>query len=754
MPHPIGREFDEIGLADRDEVGAKAAVLGHLRRSGLPVPRGFVVTNVDIWEAAFRRDPASALPAWAASRIADGSWIARSSATVEDGGRASFAGQFRSLPDLIGADELCRGVRSASQVTPGATEYAGLQGIDAFEGQCPVLVQPMVSAIRAGVLFTVDPLGRERGRFALDWTDPRDGLVTDGASRDNLLLLDPLDLRDFSAASTSDVVLRRAAPRLIDLAFRTLDSFDEVRPLDLEWVIDGDERLWLVQARPVTTSTAMVHPEVERLLAQGWWLPSRRPVSRLARCAYLEAALVDKKAAIAHHAHVDRVTVSSWLLGRREARTRRPRIAASKPSSFVLRWLWVRRGNLVFALRHLPGWFAATWVRSRRAERTLTTELTVLTDGELTATLRATLRDLFAVRRVHAALWYPVDLAKDVEEFGDRFGWPGLARGIDRPRRRRRRDESAARLIREIRSAHGDHPAWEELIPAERQRIREHLARYPFAFERAEEVQDLALWPSYAERPAEWWELGRHRDDEDLDSALSTSAPEPPGPAPTAAVCFWGKVLRVIPGIFSPLKDDRAELWAQAASAARAVSLELGRRAGIVGRRVFELSPQELELLARSLPDRARVRRLADVALRRCRERLIEELAAYGSRREPAERSTGGEGAFCGRSISGGVARGRAREVASVAEALRTFRRGEVLVTDEVCPALAQVMPRASALVCRRGSPLSHGAIVAREMGIPAVVLGDLAGRIKTGSFLEVDGDNGAVLVILGERKA
>ena len=77
------RDLAAVGLDDRALVGSKAAVLGALLQHGFPVPPGFVVTDAARWSGGGRVEPGGGL-------------IARSSATVEDGSRASFAGQFES----------------------------------------------------------------------------------------------------------------------------------------------------------------------------------------------------------------------------------------------------------------------------------------------------------------------------------------------------------------------------------------------------------------------------------------------------------------------------------------------------------------------------------------------------------------------------------------------------------------------------------------------------------------------------------
>jgi len=74
------------------------------------------------------------------------------------------------------------------------------------------------------------------------------------------------------------------------------------------------------------------------------------------------------------------------------------------------------------------------------------------------------------------------------------------------------------------------------------------------------------------------------------------------------------------------------------------------------------------------------------------------------------------------------------------------FRSGEVLVTTVTNVGWTPLFPRAAAVVTDVGAPLSHAAIVARELGIPAVVgCGDATTRLKTGDRVRVDGTAGTV---------
>ncbi len=94
-----------------------------------------------------------------------------------------------------------------------------------------------------------------------------------------------------------------------------------------------------------------------------------------------------------------------------------------------------------------------------------------------------------------------------------------------------------------------------------------------------------------------------------------------------------------------------------------------------------------------------------------------------------------------------GVATGLARVVAG-SDDLLGFKRGEVLVCDALNPAMTFVIPLASAVVERRGGMLIHGAIIAREYGIPCVTgVPEAAERIRSGMRLTVDGYLGIVRV-------
>jgi pyruvate,water dikinase len=92
-----------------------------------------------------------------------------------------------------------------------------------------------------------------------------------------------------------------------------------------------------------------------------------------------------------------------------------------------------------------------------------------------------------------------------------------------------------------------------------------------------------------------------------------------------------------------------------------------------------------------------------------------------------------------------GIARGDARVIQDHTD-LADFKSGEVLICDAVDPNMTFVVPLASAVVERRGGMLIHGAIIAREYGLPCVTgISDATTLIKTGDEVTVDGYLGIV---------
>jgi pyruvate,water dikinase len=108
------------------------------------------------------------------------------------------------------------------------------------------------------------------------------------------------------------------------------------------------------------------------------------------------------------------------------------------------------------------------------------------------------------------------------------------------------------------------------------------------------------------------------------------------------------------------------------------------------------------------------------------------------------------EGALAGTAASAGLVEGRARVVRTLAES--KLEKGEVLIAPYTDPAWTPLFPLASGIVTEVGGLMTHGAVVAREYGIPAVVGVDRATEaIPDGVLVRVNGSEGYV-EILRER--
>jgi rifampicin phosphotransferase len=200
----------------------------------------------------------------------------------------------------------------------------------------------------------------------------------------------------------------------------------------------------------------------------------------------------------------------------------------------------------------------------------------------------------------------------------------------------------------------------------------------------------------------------------------------------------------------------------------RAIALEIGRRLTRAGALdepsdVFHLAREELEAVLRGEWDGAGARAL--VADRRARaaawaaeappDVIVEDpsgsVSPAGSSGADHPRSRSRRSGRRTRLIGLGVSAGRTEGPACVlhhpAEG-RRLRPGDVLIAPSTDPAWTPLFLRASAVVAEVGGYLSHGAIVAREYGLPAVAnIPGLLQAVRDGSRLSVDGDTGEVVI-------
>ncbi len=288
--------------ARRSELGGKGFNLQRLVRANFHVPGGFVVTT-----AAYRAVLREVIPEWrragggleelerlvaswplpeaiereileAAGRLRDltgASFIVRSSATSEDHEHASMAGLAATVANVVTDDDLLRAIRVcwASLLGREGVTYRSLLPWSELLPEMGVVVQQLIPAQRAGVLFTVDPVTGADDRYLVSgsWglgetvvsgraadtatVDRRSGRVLrqEVAHKRERLVPDP------AGGTRVDRVPGRMARRAVldeslvtrlwELARRVEREFGG--PQDLEWA-EWDQRIYLLQARPVT----------------------------------------------------------------------------------------------------------------------------------------------------------------------------------------------------------------------------------------------------------------------------------------------------------------------------------------------------------------------------------------------------------------------------------------------------------------------------------------------------------------------
>lgn len=236
--------LDEVDGALRATVGGKAAQLGALARiAGVRVPDGFVVTT-----AATRGTdglPSAAVAAIAAAVDPDAAYAVRSSATVEDAPDASFAGQFTSVLGVVGVDAVLAAVDRvrASRLDDHAARYAAHVAADAPVAMA-VVVQRMVDARVSGVLFTADPVTGDRRVARVEATAGLGQALVDGT-----VTPDGYTVRAGSVSGAGVLPAPQVA-ELVALGRRVEAALGA--PQDLEWCLDEDGFAF-VQARPITT---------------------------------------------------------------------------------------------------------------------------------------------------------------------------------------------------------------------------------------------------------------------------------------------------------------------------------------------------------------------------------------------------------------------------------------------------------------------------------------------------------------------
>jgi rifampicin phosphotransferase len=270
------RPFSEITGADLEHVGGKGLSLGLMAAAGLPVPPGFCITTSAYRQAGGALQPPLADALNEAYRALGGGPVAvRSSATAEDGAAASFAGQQETILGVEGEPALKDAVERCwrSLHSERAKAYRQKQGIDDAGLAMAVVVQRLVPAEVAGVLFTRDPHDPAGAHMLIEASWGLGEAVVSGkvtpdafqiARADGQVLQRRLGVKKLritpkgeeAVTPEQQVQFCLSDPQLAELAElgqKVEAYYGEARDIEWAW---AEGRFWLLQARPITTSSA------------------------------------------------------------------------------------------------------------------------------------------------------------------------------------------------------------------------------------------------------------------------------------------------------------------------------------------------------------------------------------------------------------------------------------------------------------------------------------------------------------------
>lgn len=764
-----------FGRTDIARAGGKGANLGELLRIGMPVPDGFVITtdayaSIPVTSTDRAAYEAAEIPAELAEAITaaydalgGGPVAVRSSATAEDLPGAAFAGQQDTELNVVGAAALLDSVRRCwgSLWTERAIAYRAKLGIDPAEVRIAVVVQRMVDADAAGVLFTADPVTGDRDSMVVDASDglgeavvsglvtpdhyvlDRDGKVREFTAGRREVVVRAVagggTVHDASAAASGESLPDSALAELARLGARVADHFG--RPQDIEWA-SADGRVNLVQARPMTALPppplrGRLNPLRQRLAAvllellptrpypidMSTWLP-HGPAGLMAKVTesiglrgVFEGFLREQEGVVYEFVPPEPRPMPRLLIG--------PFVIASRARRHdPARWRDDPRfREYTERVRQQAGRDPAAmpWGELVRMPR----EALALVDP--VADLRVDYLPGMAV--AFARLFLALKLTGRTAMFGGL-----LMDGRTRTEQAGLELEALADLVR------SDPELAERLASAEPADLLPAMQRLPaFRAFLAEHGHRESTSPLLVTAPT-WGEAPQIVVD--LIMVLATAPPSRPERPRAAGLSPRMQRLVERARAAMAFREDTHYEFTRPLPVLRGALREIGRRLvadGVLDEAedVFHLRLEELE----AGPDP----RLGELARARAARR--DELAGVRmvDLRAIFPAPDLGEALVAGEPASGGRATGSVRIIRGPEEFGR-LQPGDVLVCPYTNPSWTPLFQRAAAVVVDSGGIGSHAAIVAREYGIPAI-MGTAVGTtvLHDGQMVTVDGDTGRV---------
>ncbi|MFN2556938.1 MAG: PEP/pyruvate-binding domain-containing protein [Nitriliruptorales bacterium] len=769
--------------------GGKAANLGEMLRAGFPVPAGFVVTtaayerfvarnglqNRDAVPEVFEGAP---IPSeverelLAAYRdLGEGPVAVRSSATAEDLPEASFAGQQDTFLNVVGAQALMAAVRGcwASLWTGRAIAYRRRLGIDHACVSMAVVVQRMVAAEAAGVMFTADPVSGAREVVVIDASPGLGEAVAAGLVTPDRLVVHKRSGRVKERQHGRREVVVRARPeggtetvtgpaeaemaglpvrRLVGLG-RAIERHFGV-PQDIEWAWDGHD-VFILQARPVTALPAPVSRRLQLLRLRAGLLAELLPSRPYPLDVTTWAPAVFE--AINPVFSLLGLAVEPWQFVEQDGVVVRIGVAPTiRPTPSLL---LAPARILRLALRHDPfRWRADPLLADmlRRCQALEAQDLQELPWWDLLTTLDEALAMPAVIGEVRCRYLPRPALAAGLLRFAFALlGGPGpfmtwLAGVETKTLETNRALERLASRVRadptlQVTFAVHDADDLLEALEADApgRALLAELRLFLAEYGHREGAVLLVSQPTWKDAPEVV--LGILKGLAAAPPPLaSEDAPANPLPAAFASLLACARLLLQI-------REDTHFYATMPLPVVRRTLLELGRRLADVGLLesaddVFHLKRSEIEQAGP--PSSGPPRELRALVLQRKERRAA---LADTPLHDPALFRAGAYGELLVRGMPGspGVAGGPVRVIRHAGEFSR-LRPGEVLVAPYTNPAWTPLFQRAAAVVVDSGGVASHAAIVAREYSVPAVMgTGDATRRLYDGQLVRVDGTRGTV---------
>jgi phosphohistidine swiveling domain-containing protein len=733
----------------------------------------------------------------------------RSSATTEDLPEASFAGQQETFLNVSGDDQLLEAVRRcwASLWTARATAYRARHGIPPDKISLAVVVQELIDADASGIVFTADPVTGDDSMIEINAAWGLGEAVVGGQVTPDTIAVERSSGRIMRTVINTKMVMtglvdggvtslpvpedRQNAPalsdsevsRLVELAITVEDLFKD--PIDIEWCRRGDQ-LFVLQARPITTA---IHPDPWNDSRSGDFLWTNTNVGEAipdvmtpATWSMVQVFLTDAMATASIppyvgygriggriYLNVSVMMTLSAAVGVSETRYRSltSEVFGKLPDDLEIPPVKAHRRDIIRAV--LP--MALHVLREARR------------DVKLLAAYLAAHPALCERRRAEiAAVATPVELADlwmDVlsREF-DRVSWmlsaatrsSGASFITTRKRLQRLVGDAAANALTAGLRAQAGQLASLGLLDG-----LEQLA--------AGEIDRETFNRRYGHRGPHEFEISLPRPGEDpdwIDRQLAERADSATSYGQLLAAQeqrrneAWTELEQRHP-VQARILHHQLRGWAKISRdrerarseviryfwVLRAYALRAAELTGL-GDDIFFLDKTEMvrvlhgETISPKLIKRRRTAYQAYSALPPYPALIRGTFNPYVWAADPHRRSDvfiegsakEADVAVRGFPGSAGVVEARVRVINDAADG-GALQPGEALVTTITNVGWTPLFPRAAAVITDVGAPLSHAAIVARELGIPAVVgCGNATMRLRTGDLVRVDGTAGTVEVL------